>query len=57
MNCLYRWYSKPIDYWISVLSQAGDLKHMALVAHLKEQHLIGHGHAKALVAVFLAKRK
>ena len=49
-------YGKPIDHWMHLIKQAGPLKHMALVSHLKTQHQLGHGHANALVAWFLAKR-
>ena len=48
-------YGQPIAHWMSVLQQAGPLKHMELVQHLKTAHQMGHGHANALVAVFLAK--
>ncbi|WP_432726675.1 DUF4287 domain-containing protein [Variovorax sp. W6] len=49
-------YSKPIAHWMEVLQKAGPLKHMELVNQLKTQHQIGHGHANALVAAFLAKK-
>jgi hypothetical protein len=49
-------YGQPIDHWMQVLQQAGDMKHMALVNHLKTVHQLGHGHANALVAWYLAKR-
>lgn len=49
-------YGKPIAHWMTVLSNAGDLKHMEYVALLKSQHQLGHGHANALVAHFLAQR-
>ncbi|WP_070400858.1 DUF4287 domain-containing protein [Hydrogenophaga sp. PML113] len=49
-------YGQPIEHWMGVLRQAGPLKHMALVALLKADHGLGHGHANALVAWFLAKR-
>lgn len=48
-------YGKPIDHWMSILAQAGPIKHMALVAQLKDEHQLGHGHANALVAWFLAQ--
>ena len=49
-------YGKPIAHWMAVLRDAGDLKHMELVAHLKTAHTIGHGHANALVAWFKAQK-
>ena len=48
-------YGKPISHWMAVLKQAGEIKHMELVSLLKTQHKLGHGHANALVAHFLAK--
>ena len=49
-------YGQPIAHWLQVLEQAGPLKHMELVNHLKATHQLGHGHANALVAWFLARR-
>lgn len=50
-------YGQPIDHWMGVLKQAGPMKHMELVSLLKTGHEMGHGHANALVAAFLAKQK
>lgn len=47
-------YGQPIAHWLALLQTAGPLKHMALVALLKTEHGMGHGHANALVAHFLA---
>ncbi len=49
-------YGQPIEHWMKVLQDAGPLKHMELVALLKSSHQMGHGHANALVAAFLAKK-
>lgn len=49
-------YGQPVAHWFGVLERAGNLKHMELVALLKSEHGLGHGHANALVAYHLAKR-
>ncbi len=49
-------YGKPIAHWMDILQKAGPLKHMELVNSLKTGHQIGHGHANALVAAFLARK-
>lgn len=49
-------YGKPVEHWMQILKQAGPLKHMELVSHLKTAHQLGHGHANALVAWFLSNR-
>lgn len=45
-------YGKPIDHWMKVLKKHKALTHMEMVAVLKAEHEMGHGHANALVAVF-----
>lgn len=50
-------YGQPIEHWMKILAQAGDRKHMELVALLKADHAMGHGHANALVAWHLAQKK
>ena len=49
-------YGRLVEYWFGILRSAGDRKHMELVALLKSEHGLGHGHANALVAHHLAKR-
>lgn len=49
-------YAKPIAHWMDVLRKLGPLKHMEMVSHLKAEHEMGHGHANALVAAFLATK-
>ena len=49
-------YGKPVADWMTVLRDAGPLKHMELVTHLKVTHQMGHGHANALVAWFQANQ-
>ena len=49
-------YGQPVEHWLQVLGNAGQLKHMELVSLLKSEHGLGHGHANALVAYFLAKK-
>ena len=48
-------YGQPIAHWQQIIAAAGPLKHMELVNMLKAEHGLGHGHANALVAHFLAK--
>ncbi len=49
-------YGHPVEHWFGILRDAGPLRHMELVALLKSQHGLGHGHANALVAHHLAGR-
>lgn len=49
-------YGQPIAHWLGLVSARQDLKHMALVAWLKSEHGLGHGHANAIVAHVLAAR-
>ena len=45
-------YGQPVSHWLRLLEEQKSLKHMQMVAWLKETHHIGHGHANALVAYF-----
>lgn len=48
-------YGRPISDWKAIVRAARPAKHMELVAILKEQHGMGHGHANAIVAHTLAE--
>lgn len=48
-------YGKPIAEWQAMIRERQPAKHMELVAFLKEEHGMGHGHANALVAATLAE--
>ena len=50
-------YGKPIAEWQALIRQRLPAKHMELVAMLKQEHGMGHGHANALVAHTLAAQK
>ena len=50
-------YGQPIKHWLDLLKAKSGLKHMEMVAWLKAEHGMGHGHANALVAHFLAGTK
>lgn len=43
-------YGQPIEHWTKVLDGMKGKKHMEMVAALKSEHKLGHGHANALVA-------
>lgn len=45
-------YGFPVGHWFDLLKAQKDLKHMEMVAWLKNEHKMGHGHANALVAYF-----
>jgi hypothetical protein len=43
-------YGKPIAHWLDLLQGQAGKKHSEMVAWLKSEHAMGHGHANALVA-------
>lgn len=47
-------YGQPMEHWFAIVQAAQPAKHMELVAVLKGQHGMGHGHANAVVAHVLA---
>ena len=48
-------YGQPVAHWLGLLGALGPRKHMEMVAWLKTEHQMGHGHANALVAYHLAQ--
>jgi len=48
-------YGKPISHWLKLLDSMKNKKHMEMVATLKSEHAIRHGHANALVAYHRAQ--
>lgn len=49
-------YGKPIDHWLTLVGKIKDKKHMEIVALLKSDHGLGHGHANAIVAHVMASK-
>lgn len=49
-------YGRPIGEWKDLIRASPLTRHMELVAWLKSDHGLGHGHAGALVAHTLADR-
>lgn len=50
-------YGKPIGEWQALVRRHLPTRHMELVAMLKAEHGMGHGHANAVVAHVLAEEK
>ena len=50
-------YGQPMQHWFDVIAPLLDNPHMQIVAHLKDNHAMGHGHANAIVAHQLATQK
>jgi hypothetical protein len=48
-------YGKPIAHWKFLLKKMKSAKHSEMVAMLKTDHEMGHGHANAIVAHFRAE--
>ena len=50
-------YGQPIDHWRAFLdAMPAGTKHGEMVAMLKNDHAMGHGHANAIVAYHRAER-
>lgn len=50
-------YGRPIGEWQQLVRDRLPAKHMELVAVLKDEHGMGHGHANAIVAHVLSAGK
>ncbi|MEN9644672.1 MAG: hypothetical protein RL238_1341 [Actinomycetota bacterium] len=50
-------YGQPVAHWKSLLAaMPAGTKHGEMVAMLKNDHAMGHGHANAIVAHYRAER-
>ncbi|NDU71833.1 DUF4287 domain-containing protein [Actinomadura sp. DSM 109109] len=43
-------YGRPVRHWLDLIASSPLTGHMEIVAWLKTEHGLGHGHANALVA-------
>ncbi len=50
-------YGQPVAHWMDLIATQIGQSHMTIVGWLKETHGLGHGHANALVAYALSKKK
>lgn len=51
-------YGRPVQEWLDIASaQLAENPHMQVVAFLKSEHGLGHGHANAIVAYVKAAQK
>ncbi len=50
-------YGQPMAHWFDLLQSCSGMKHMEMVAWLKTEHGMGHGHANAIVAYCLSVQK
>jgi hypothetical protein len=50
-------YGQPISHWLGIVEGQMPARHMELVAHLKSEHGMGHGHANAIVAHALSGKR
>jgi hypothetical protein len=50
-------YGQPITYWLELVANLSGMKHMEMVNWLKAEHNMGHGHANAIIAYYLASSK
>lgn len=48
-------YGRPISHWKALLRTMNGARHSDMVAVLKNEHGLGHGHANAIVAHFRAE--
>ena len=48
-------YGQPVAHWQALVRTRYPAKHMDLVAMLKTEHGMGHGHANAIVAYTLTQ--
>jgi hypothetical protein len=48
-------YGQPISHWKSILAALPPTRHSDMVAVLKTEHGMGHGHANAIVAHYRAE--